>query len=82
MQAVLCLVVGGRLRSSHPLKREAKYPRATERTTDTKGMVVDLRERGCLTEVKRHPRNGKAESLVGVTAHHIQAQNVLQTFRR
>jgi hypothetical protein len=57
-------------RSSHLLKSAAKCPRATERPSDTKGMVLEPRERGCLAEVKSHPGNGKAESRFGVTARH------------
>jgi len=67
--------VGSWLRSSHLLKSEAKYPSATERLSDTKGMVLKPRERGCLAEVRGHPGDGKAESLFGVTAHHELTPN-------
>ena len=74
--------MGSWLRSSHLLKIEAKYPSATERPSDTKGMVLEPRERGCLMEVKRHPGNGKAESLFGVTAHHESTPNAKLTGAR
>jgi hypothetical protein len=58
-------------RSSHLLKSKAKYPSATEQPSDTKGMVLELRERGGLMEVVRHPVTGKAALLFSVTAHKV-----------